>query len=963
MACKFFNIMTTNILSKDIILQHTTSEKILLKFLNLSEFPKGNILSPLKKEKNPSFTLNKDGSFKCWATGLKGDAFELVAQLNGLDCKKQFLEVLKIIATEMNILQHLNNGLATNIAKGKKGVNTSETSVLTDSSQGLKEPLQHSNNDIATKVAAEKTPAKLSVTIREFTELDLAYWKDLGVEKTVLQKYKVYSISESYFDIEKSFKTKENTVSFAYQIDGLFKKYTPEQLNHSVKKSIIPHLNNTIFGFEQLNSEKKENILICEGEKDTIVASSRGFNSVSFGSATTYPTKEQIEKLQSHCNNLLICYDADDTGLAGINEVVKRFPKIIPVLLPKNENIKNYDITDYFQDHTADDFQKIIDLAVKNKSVVELKKYLEYQFPDEIKEPIEKYIKDIENYQMFMANNQIWIMKKNKEAKHSFYCVSNFAISILQHLQDEKYPIKLIRLKNTQNSERVFDIPADAINTLTKLDNVLSNQGNYRFYGNLADFNLIKRYLLEKMGTGKKIEVLGWQDKGNFWAWNNKINLCDGKSLKIDKYGCFAYQNKSYYIPSANTFNEDNEYHYEAQKKFIYIRSSNNIKDFISKVIEVHGQVGISAILFTISSLFSDIIFKKAEGIPMLFLYGRMSSGKTQLAYCCQAFLGIAQPPLNLENGVSTKVAQIRELAQFKNGISHLAEYKPGNKDLDGTIKGIFDRNGYKRGVKESSRGTDVVPIESTAIITGNFYPNDEALISRLIWLEMQTNERSDNDKKNFNDLKKLIENGVSSFSDDLLSKRSFYETDFYKNYNAGKLKLPNIIGTNISRLTDNLSMLYSTFKIFENDNIFPFTENEMIEHFKTSTEYQMSKLKSADMLTKWWDCFLICFKSFNDNRLGANEDFKLDGNTLSFTIGNVYSKIQRQWFLQYKENIPSSSTISEAVKKDKCFIKNGNVRIRVGGLAVYSFIININETNMAGEFLEFYNYQVSNIA
>ncbi len=949
--------MTTNILSKDIILQHTTPENIYLKFLNLSEFPKGNISSPFSDDNNPSFKVWKNGSFKCNSSGKQGDVWQFVADKNQLDSKTQFKEVLQLIATEMNIpLQ--NNCFITEVKPKttQKTTITSNTAVATT--------LQNNCNDENNTIAIEKTASKLSVEVREFTELDLAYWKNLGVEITVLEKYKVQSISSYTWTGKKPFYTKKESVAFAFELDGNFKLYIPNQPEIGIKKNVLPPFpSNKIFGLVQLGTEKIKNLMICEGEKDTIVANSRGFNTVTFGSGSIHSKQENIKQLQSRCNNLFVCFDADETGITGMQNLVKSNPEIIPVFLPKNENIKGYDITDYFQGHTANDFQKIIDWAVKNKSVVEPKKYIEYQFPDEIKEPIEKYIKDIENYQMFMANNQIWIMKKNKEAKHSFYCVSNFAISILQHLQDEKYPIKLIRLKNTQNSERVFDVPADAINTLTKLDNILWNQGNYRFYGNLADFNLIKRYLLEKMGTGKKIEVLGWQDKGNFWAWNNKINLCDGKSLKIDKYGCFAYQNKSYYIPSANTFNEDNEYHYEAQKKFIYIRSSNNIKDFISKVIEVHGQVGISAILFTISSLFSDIIFKKAEGIPMLFLYGRMSSGKTQLAYCCQAFLGIVQAPLNLENGVSTKVAQIRELAQFKNGISHLAEYKPGNKDLDGTIKGIFDRNGYKRGVKESSRGTDVVPIESTAIITGNFYPNDEALISRLIWLEMQTNERSDNDKKNFNDLKKLIENGVSSFSDDLLSKRSFYETDFYKNYNDGKLKLPNIIGTNISRLTDNLSMLYSTFKIFENDNIFPFTENEMIEHFKTSTEYQMSKLKSADMLTKWWDCFLICFKSFNDNRLGANEDFKLDGSTLSFTIGNVYSKIQRQWFLQYKENIPSSSTISEAVKKDKCFIKNGNVRIRVGGLAVYSFIININETNMSDEFLEFYNYQVSNIA
>lgn len=951
--------MNTNSLSKDKILLHTTCIEIYTKFLDLKEFPKTNISSPFTKDENPSFKVWKNGTFKCNSSGKQGDVFQFVAELYNLDCKKQFNDVLQVIASKMNISLH--DEYNTTGAKSKSTKNTIKTGEIND-----KLDLQATCNDNNKRIAIEELQYNVDVQICEMQENHLAFWNNLGVKKNTLDFYNVYAISNySFFSSEKnkqfSFNIKNEIIAFCYEVKGNFEVYIPSQPNYNQKKAFNNGLQaGDIFGLEQLGNDKVENLIICAGKKDTIIANSRGFKAVTFRSETHHPTTEQIEKLQSHCNNLLICYDNDKGGETGRNTIIKKYNTILPILLPKNEYIKGYDITDYFQDHSAEDFQKLIDVAVKNKNVIEPKNDNKYQLPDEIKEPLENFINDIEHYQMFMANNQIWIMKR-EDKKYTFYSVSNFAISILQHLQDEKYPIKLIRLKNTQNVERVFDIPADAINTLSKLDNVLSNQGNYRFYGKLSDFNLLKRYLLEKMGTGKKIEVLGWQEKANFWVWNNRINLCNGKYLELNKFGCFEYENKSYYVPSANKFNENNDYHYEPQKKFLFVKSTNNVKTFISKVIEVQGENGISAILFTISSLFSDIVFKKTGGFPILFLYGAFGSGKTQLAKCCQSFFGIPQDALNLENGTSTKVAHIRELSQFKNSISHLAEYKTGNREVDGTLKGIYDRNGYKRGVRDSNRGTDSVPIESTAILTGNYYPNDEALISRVIWLEIQENEYTEIEKKNYFELSALIDNGVSSFSDDFLSKRKLFEDKFYELYKNYTLVLPEKIKTNISRLAQNLAILLATFKVFESDNIFPFSEDEIIKHFSKSTEYQMSKLKSANMLIKWWDCFLICFKLNTENGFEANKDFRLEGNIISFTISNVFAKIQRQWYSQYKENIPSQSTISEALKKDKCFIEQKSTRIRTGGDPVLAYRINISEINISDEFLEHYNY-INNI-
>ena len=405
--------MNTNNYSKNTILEHTTQENIFLHFLNLTTFPTGNVSSPFTKDENASFKLYKNGSFKCNSSTKQGDVWQFVAYLNNLDCTTQFVEVLQIVAKEMNIeylissnsttaktksLQPNPTKIATHLQKSTTNIatvqNTSQNSnfsitevqpkkaqtPVNTKTTTIEMQLQQSNTKISTTgetiidtVATENEPRKLTVATREYTTLDLDYWNKLGVDKTILEKYKVHSISNYCWTGKKPIYTKNESVAFAFELDGNFKLYIPNQPEIGIKKNVLPPFPKTsIFGLVQLSTEKTDNIIICEGEKDTIVANSRGFNTVTFGSGSIHSKQENIKLLQSSCNNLFVCYDADETGLTGMQNLIKSFPEIIQLQLPKNENIKGYDIADYFQEHTAQDFQKIIDLAVKNKSVVEV---------------------------------------------------------------------------------------------------------------------------------------------------------------------------------------------------------------------------------------------------------------------------------------------------------------------------------------------------------------------------------------------------------------------------------------------------------------------------------------------------------------------------------------------------------------------------------------------------------------
>jgi predicted P-loop ATPase len=327
-------------LTKDMIFNHTTPKDIYIKFLNLPEFPKGNISSPFSEDKKPSFKIYSNGTFKCNSTGKQGDVFQLIADLKRMDCKTQFNEILKIVALEMNI-DISSNGANIIIPKQQK-------------------------KEIITQ---EKTFA-LAVENVDMKELHLSYWNKLGIDSELLKTYKVAAVANySFFSDAKNreltFSVKENVLAFSYEINRNFEVYIPAQPDKNQPKVFNNGLKNgDIFGLEQLGTETIENLIICAGKKDTLTAVSRGFKAVTFRSETHNPTKEQINTLQSHCKNLYICYDNDNGGIMGRNKIIELYPQIIPLTLPATYN----DITDYFQEKTATDFQTLIDEAVKTKN-------------------------------------------------------------------------------------------------------------------------------------------------------------------------------------------------------------------------------------------------------------------------------------------------------------------------------------------------------------------------------------------------------------------------------------------------------------------------------------------------------------------------------------------------------------------------------------------------------------------
>lgn len=589
-----------------------------------------------------------------------------------------------------------------------------------------------------------------------------------------------------------------------------------------------------------------------------------------------------------------------------------------------------------------------------HKSIEDLIDNHQFELPKGVNVPLQEIKPDLLKYGLFIANNRVWITIDSNSSKQYFKAISNFSIEIIQHMNDEKFPMKLVRIVNIHGHKSIFDTKSENLNSLQKFDNEMTNKGNFLFSGKHDEFNKLRAYLFDKMGKGRKIEVLGWQPEG-FWVWNNLVNTTS-EIIEINDDGIFKLEDTSYYVPSANSIYKSNSFMFDAQKKVVSTKSEITFLEYTTKMLEVHRDFAISAILFTVASIFQDYISSINKNFPILFLYGPPSSGKDQLIECCMSFFGKSQTAINLEGGLSTDKAKIREFAQFSNIISHLSEYKRGDSKQDGILKGLWDRRGYKRGNLDGHVTTESIPILSSVAITGNDYPDNEALITRFLWLEMAKDKFNNDEIRKYEELEDMTKKGVSHLTDKILMLRSNFKASFKSAFRKCKDELSTLLPETNSRIISNLSVLAATYEITKNTLQFPFSHSDINEHFKVCTNNQTNKLNSANSLTKWWDCFLASLRGNKEDCLLVGTDLKLDGSELRFNFTQCYTKIQRQWYSQYRESAPSKSIMIDLIKKNDSWIRaDKSVRMAPGAKSknTSAYVLDITKINIQDDLKE----------
>lgn len=429
---------------------------------------------------------------------------------------------------------------------------------------------------------------------------------------------------------------------------------------------------------------------------------------------------------------------------------------------------------------------------------------------------------------------------------------SNFMFDPVLHIKHKTRSTRIYRLKNSHDEEEVVEFASSDLVTLRDFNRKLFDRGNYSWRGDAKTLTAIQEHLLEVTPSASFIEVLGWDPKGEFYAYSNGI-IADGEFKAIDRLGVVANGRKQYYLPAFSDIHAENELGYSFERLYRFNpQGATTLHDFLGSIAKVYGPGGMVSAAWMMTCVYRDIIFDKFRYFPVLNLFGRKGSGKTELARALSSLFYVLPSSPNSCSNTSIPVIGYN-LSHSRNSLYILDEYTndlmPQRIDL---LKGLWGGNARSK----MEDGIPItIPVLSGVILAGQYRPEDEAIFSRCIHLMYSQTVFGREETRNYHELMDMVLHGNTHLLPQLLRLRDVFAKGFFQ---AFDMTLNDVL-TKLdkeqmdTRVLNNWITVLAAFRVLEPHIDAPFTYNELFEIVVSGVRYQNEQIsKSSDTANFW---------------------------------------------------------------------------------------------------------------
>jgi hypothetical protein len=329
-------------LSKEEILQATNGGLDVFRYFIPGDWRVGKkFLNPFYEDKKASCHVYFDIKSKTYKVkdfgevGFAGDCFFLVGFLYQKNCsdKHEFIEILNLIDQSLGLMIGENSRpiARPNLPRKPLPPNEAKEEVEVEQLHALKFEVPKS---------------------KEFSETELAFWEQYGINISTLHQYNVCSLVE-FVGISKegkhyTLKSSDAEPIFAYLGKNYMKVYRPNSDLRFLYSGVKPE--GYVFGLEQLPT-RGDVLFITGGEKDVLSLASRGLPAICFNSETAKIPKNIIKRLSFRFKHVTLLYDVDKTGLEASLKHAETFAAydMRRLLLPLSGAKSEKDISDFFR--------------------------------------------------------------------------------------------------------------------------------------------------------------------------------------------------------------------------------------------------------------------------------------------------------------------------------------------------------------------------------------------------------------------------------------------------------------------------------------------------------------------------------------------------------------------------------------------------------------------------------------
>ena len=435
------------------------------------------------------------------------------------------------------------------------------------------------------------------------------------------------------------------------------------------------------------------------------------------------------------------------------------------------------------------------------------------------------------------------------------YVWSNFIMEPLFHIKDSVSPRRIYKLKNMFGTEDLIEMKQEDLVSLVKFKQRIEGLGNFIWKATEKELTKLKSFLYEKTETAIMITQLGWQRQG-FFAFGNGV-FYDGHFLKVDDYGIVRIEEKgNFYLPANSKIFRDDIKLFQFERRFVHLGySAVSLSAYSEQIFRVFGDNGRVGFLFYLATLFRDIVTRSTRSFPILNLFGPKGSGKSELGHTLMAFFIIENVPPNIQN--STLPALNDTVAAVANALVHLDEYK-NNLDIykHEFLKGLWDGTGRTR-MNMDDKKKETTSVDSGVILSGQEMPTtDIALFSRLIFLSFSNSSFSEDEKREYQILKKMRVQGMTHLTLELLKLRNHIEADYPAVYQKTLNEVSELLGELVieDRILMNWVAPLAAFNCLEAFLKTSLSYKQMLKICLEGIKFQNAQCKKSNELAAFWD-------------------------------------------------------------------------------------------------------------
>lgn len=450
---------------------------------------------------------------------------------------------------------------------------------------------------------------------------------------------------------------------------------------------------------------------------------------------------------------------------------------------------------------------------------------------------------------------------------------SNFIMLPMFHIKDSLLPKRLYRIKNQNNQEEIIEMKQEDLVSLSKFKQKVEGLGNYIWLASERELTKLKMFLYEQTETATEITQLGWQRKG-FFAFGN--GCYDTEWHPADEYGIVRLSSGNFYLPGSSLIYRDDVKLFQFERKFVYTNyNAVSMREYSEKLIRVFGDNAKVGICFLLATLFRDVIVSLTKSFPILNLFGPKGSGKSELGHSLMSFFIIKNTPPNIQNATNPALGDL--VAQCANALVHIDEYK-NTIDLDKRefLKGLWDGTGRSRMNMDRDKKREITSVDCGVILSGQEMTTvDIALFSRLVYLTFNKTEFSNEEKKAFDECKRIRDMGLSHLTLQLLRHRTKMEAGFSANYHECMADLnARLEHENIEdRIQRNWVIPLAAFRTMESVLDVPFSYREMLDITVGGIIRQNNECKVNNELANFWNTLSYLVQ---DGEVFCDSDYRI---------------------------------------------------------------------------------------